>query len=56
MLSDYIVDYVEAQAKGDEKLSNKIAKELELLGMDRYTLKILANEFRKERGNGSLGR
>ena len=47
MLSDYIVEYVEAKASGDEKLATKIEKELAMLGMDKYTLTILANEFKK---------
>lgn len=48
MLSDYIVDYVNAKASGDEKLAAKIEKDLAILGMDRYTLHILANEFRRQ--------
>lgn len=56
MLSDYIVDYVEAKASGDEKLATKIENNLAMLGMDRYTLMILAKEFMRREVNDSMGK
>ena len=56
MLSDYIVDYVEAKNSGDEKLATKIEKDLEMLGMDKYTLTILAKEFMRRKVNDSMGK
>ena len=56
MLSDYVIDYVEAKASGDEILATKIEKDLEILGMDKYTLTILAKEFMRMKVNDSMGK
>ena len=47
MLSDYIVEYINAIDSGDEKLATKIEKDLASLGMDKHTLDVLVKEFKK---------
>ena len=47
MLSDYINAYVEAIKANDEKSKVRIEKDLAKLGMDRYTLSMLAKEQMK---------
>lgn len=54
MLDDYIKEYVVAQNNNDIKAMRKIEANLARLGMDRMTLKILADETRKEQQNENL--
>ena len=44
MLSDYIEAYKEALKNKDKKQQEKIERDLAKLGMDRFTLQILAKE------------
>lgn len=44
MLNDYIDAYVNAIKNEDTVTQRQIEKELATLGMDKYTLQIIANE------------
>lgn len=47
MLGEYIKMYVQAIQNHDEKAKVKIEKDMAKLGMDRYTLSMLAKEEMK---------
>lgn len=47
MLSDYIDRYCAAQSKGDTKEMARIERDLQRLGMDVMTLKVLVREMKK---------
>ena len=44
MLKEYINNYVKAHLKNDTKEMKRIEKDLATLGMDKYTLEILATD------------
>lgn len=47
MLQIYIEQYKEAIARSDTKTANRIERELASLGMDKSTLRLLANSLNK---------
>ena len=47
MLSDYIEQYADAQKRNDKKQMARIERDLQRLGMDVMTLKVLAREVMK---------
>lgn len=49
MLEEYLTMYEEALNKKDEKSIRRIERELNILGMDKYTLMILIGERRKSK-------
>ena len=49
MLNDYITAYIKARKENDKKSMQKIENELASLGMDKSTLKVLADAIEKER-------
>lgn len=49
MLEEYLTMYEEALKNKDEKAIKRIERELNILGMDKYTLMILMGERRKSK-------
>ncbi|MBQ9605550.1 MAG: hypothetical protein IJV16_00020 [Lachnospiraceae bacterium] len=47
MLQDYINDYIDAEKKGDSRKMSRIESDVALLGIDRYTLRMIAREEKR---------